>query len=163
VVLARRPGRPVACIYISSLYHLMFVRNIHVLSCTNAHTHKSVMDQITSKGVGWKLSRKSLEFGNLDGLSEWKKEKEDHEILCYTTYNTHTGLEVGLLFPISRMLQFLTVATCAICIVFDCINAIVCWRAIASFRHARSHKTTHGCFLLMEVVRLCILYQLILL
>jgi hypothetical protein len=143
VVLARRPGRPVPCLYIFAVPLVMCTKHSCFVLYECAHKQERYGSN-HFESVGLEIVKKESRV--LDESQNGKRITRYFVILLQHTQ----GLEVGFLFSSSGLRN---------CIVFDCINAIVCWRAIASsVMHV--HTRRHGCFLLMEAVRLCILYQL---
>jgi hypothetical protein len=86
VVLARRPGRPVA-LYIYHRCITCYVYETFMFCLVRMRTHTRALWIKSLRRRRLEIVKKESQVGNF-GLSEWKKEKEDHEILCYTTYNT---------------------------------------------------------------------------
>lgn len=133
MVLARRPGRPVPCIYIFAVPLVMCTKHSCFVLYECAHKQERYGSN-HFESVGLEIVKKESRV--LDGKSEWKKGSRD--TLLY--YLQHTqGVEVGLLFSSSGLRN---------CIVFDCINAIVCWRAIASsVMHVHTRRHTGAFYL----------------
>jgi hypothetical protein len=108
VVLARRPGRPVPCIYIFAVPLVMCTKHSCFVLYECAHKQERYGSN-HFESVGLEIVKKESRV--LDGNG-----KKDHEILCYTTYNTHKALKSDyyfrvqgcaiVLFLIAKMLLF---------------------------------------------------------